>query len=232
MKRLIFTLLVCALMATPALAGPSLGSWNEDDPRTTHIVFDFTPGYVGESGVNTYNAAPEENNSPFSGVGASITASNPSVENPPAGGSWDGQTAFVSDIPIVVNMEIPNYENLSGYKIVWVEVISNTAPINLGASATDGTFVDFEYILLDGQGDADFGWKIIPNPRIEKIWFTIPLGDYLIDDSSGASGQITVQKAYLDLIHVDTICIPAPGAIILGSLGVGLVGWLRRRRTL
>ncbi len=212
MKKLILITILVGLLATPVFAVPTEVWWTPGGPGTTWQVWDFTSGNTWSVGTGAWASDPEIGFNPYEATGpdavATVSGLDPNAYDSVHGG-------FVSTENLLVTLKVPNRETPNPYKELWVDIMSNTDPTSIAVVGTDGG-TPYATVMLDGT-DADFGARIYPNPYEESISFMIP-----VDDCTG--------EARLYKVRLDTICIPAPGAILLGSIGVGLVGWLRRRR--
>jgi len=232
MKKILLAFMLCAFMAAPAWATITI-PWQSNQYGTyqawtfTTAPTDWTDIAPDSDWVNQF--AVVQGWDPYASIAAA--GGDPGYHS-----SSYGRTGVISGYKLYIDLYIPNQYRDNFYKVVQVEIDYRTQadPGVHGLVKWDLTTDSGHSVYLDTQqlwhpwpdnphitGDpgswqeATITWLIHPQPDWEHIY--LELWD------SGVS---------LDSIEVATICVPAPGTILLGGIGVCLVGWLRRRRTL
>jgi hypothetical protein len=148
--------------------------------------------------------------------------------------NWDFIYAgyFKIETPTTVDQIIGYFDENSGfdrnnpliwYRMnIWSNVAGDLLPVNTGSFT--GDVFSSDYVA------GTFSWG---DTGVDRV-FGVDYGS-ITDDifylKYTLNTPITLEPGIYWFSHDATI-IPAPGAILLASIGVGLVGWLRRRKNL
>jgi len=188
----------------PPESGPD--PWQTPFPYQRNIMLDFSTNPVGPTGPIP-GAVYEGHDDPVLwgsdsvqlGGGATWDSGTESIVLPPNNGFSGG----------TITLHLDNWERMWPLKHFYMEyTLSAGASYSIDLTVPPGYSMTGYTMLLEPIWRE---WQ--PNPPWEEVTFT----------------NIGYDPIYLDNLHVATECVPVPGAVLLGVLGLGAAGLKLRR---
>ena len=215
MKKLILIMLAFAITTSIVSAGTTFRFDNSQLLNFTEVERLSSPA------PNTHFLTGAYANGD-SGYGQTLMAGSVGVTGTVQGFSEGGYIAVGLDLPSLTTT-FTDYSLLihNDNDDIWAYRLFVETTVGITVSTTES----LTWTSLNGSNDS---------PTYESVTLSLNFGGGLDFSTVTAIGLYigsgdTPPKN--DIYHT-SFTIPAPGALLLGSMGIGVVGWLRRRRTL